>query len=297
MKILLAILAPLLWGTTYAVLTTFFKGWSPFALAVWRALPAGVILLALKPTMPTKQELPWLLLIGLLNIALFFGLLFAAALYLPSTLVGVGMIVLPVIGIVVMAATHKIHPSKVQFISSAILIVAASYLFLTSSASISLISVILLIGSMTALIAGSVATKHVMKTINWYKLLTWKLLFGGLILLPIAYWDVNLRGINYVSAIPSSLHQWEAMAWLVIGLTCIAYGAYVFTIPLITTTELSFFGTINPILAMVLGATVIGEQFSTTQITVMMCMIVSNLAAQTYESLKKRQPEAVIIEY
>ncbi|MEC6824029.1 EamA family transporter, partial [Photobacterium piscicola] len=53
MKItIFAILAPLLWGTTYAVLSAFFSGWSPFVLSVWRALPAGILLLIIKPTLP-----------------------------------------------------------------------------------------------------------------------------------------------------------------------------------------------------------------------------------------------------
>ncbi|MCV3263412.1 hypothetical protein OGZ01_12645 [Vibrio harveyi] len=45
---------------------------------------------------------------------------------------------------------------------------------------------------------------------------------------------------------PENLEQWLAMGWIVIGLTSVVYGAYVYTIPLITTNELSFFGTFNP---------------------------------------------------
>lgn len=297
MRTFLAILAPLLWGTTYAVLSRYFTNWSPFALAVWRALPAGLLLFLIKPTLPKLHEVPALLLIGFLNIALFFGLLFASALHLPSTLVGVGMIALPVVGLAVLGVAHQIKPSPVQLISASILIGCASYLFLTSQADVSLSAVLLLIGAMTALIAGSLVTKHVMKKIHWWKLLTWKLLFGGLILLPMAYWELYLSGKSFASPIPTSLVQWEAMLWITIGLTSIAYGAYVFTIPLITTSELSFFGTFNPILAMILGATIMGESFSHTQIAIMVTMVVCNLLAQVYENKKKLPTEQSIIEY
>ncbi|WP_440889192.1 DMT family transporter [Vibrio sp. WZ-1] len=296
MKIILAILAPLLWGTTYAVVSSEFVGWSPFALAVWRALPAGFILLILKPTLPKASELPALLLIGFLNIALFFGLLFAAALKLPSTLVGVGMIALPVVSLAVMGIAHQIKPSIIQLVSAVVLLASSAYLFLTSSSPISWSAVLLLVGAMSALIAGSVVAKHVMKKIHWWKLLTWKLIFGGIILLPLAYWDVFSGGI-VVPLVPENLEQWLAMGWIIIGLTSVAYGAYVYTIPLITTNELSFFGTFNPILAMILGVTLMGDSLTHVQIGVMALMVVSNLIAQFFEYRKKLPTEQEVINY
>ncbi|OCH11288.1 DMT family transporter [Aliivibrio fischeri] len=297
MKIFLAMLAPLLWGTTYAVVSSEFVGWSPFALSVWRALPAGLLLLLLKPTFPKLSELPALLLIGFLNIALFFGLLFAAAMQIPSTLVGVGMVTLPVVGLAIMGILHQVKPSMIQLISASVLISCSAYLFITSSAPISLTAVLLLVGAMVALIGGSVVAKHVMKKIHWWKLLTWKLIFGGLILIPMAYWEMSFSGKSFVTAIPANAEQWVAMIWLTIGLTSVAYGAYIYTIPMITTNELSFFGTLNPILAMVLGATLMGESFSTVQISIMGIMVASNLIAQLFEYRKKLPTVQVIIDY
>ncbi|WP_045460128.1 DMT family transporter [Vibrio hyugaensis] len=297
MKIILAILAPLLWGTTYAVVSSEFVGWSPFALAVWRALPAGFILLILKPTMPKLSELPALFLIGFLNITLFFGLLFAAALRLPSTLVGVGMIALPVVSLAIMGIAHQVKPSIIQLVSAFVLLGCSAYLFLTSHAPISLSAVLLLVGAMSALIAGSVVAKHVMKKIYWWKLLTWKLILGGIILLPLAYWDVFSGGAVVAPLVPKNFEQWLAMGWIIIGLTSVAYGAYVYTIPLITTNELSFFGTFNPILAMILGVTLMGDSLTHVQTGVMVLMVVSNLIAQFFEYRKKLPTEQEVINY
>lgn len=297
MKIFLAMLAPILWGTTYAVVSSEFVGWSPFALSVWRALPAGFLLLLLKPTFPKLYELPALLLIGFLNIALFFGLLFAAAMQMPSTLVGVGMLALPVIGLAIMAIFHHVKPSMIQLISGFVLIICSAYLFITSSVPISLSAVLLLIGAMTALIGGSVVAKHVMKKIHWWKLLTWKLIFGGLILIPMAYWEVSLSGNSFVTAIPTSGEQWAAMLWLTVGLTSLAYGAYIYTIPMISTNELSFFGTLNPILAMIIGATLMDESFSSIEVFIMAIMVASNLIAQFLEYRKNLPTKQIIINY
>ncbi|MGR5000976.1 DMT family transporter [Vibrio celticus] len=297
MKVFLAMLAPILWGTTYAVVSSEFVGWSPFALSVWRALPAGLLLLLVKPTLPKLSELPALLLIGFLNIALFFGLLFAAAMQIPSTLVGVGMVALPVIGLAIMGIFHQVKPSIIQLVSAMILISCSAYLFLTSTVPISFSAVLLLVGAMTALIGGSVVAKHVMKKIHWWKLLTWKLIFGGLILIPMAYWEMSFSGKSFVAAIPVNGEQWAAMVWLTVGLTSVAYGAYIYTIPMISTNELSFFGTLNPILAMILGATLMGESFSAIQVSIMGIMVISNLIAQLIEYRKNLPTEQVIIDY
>ncbi|KXI20960.1 DMT family transporter [Photobacterium sanguinicancri] len=296
MRIFLAMLAPLLWGTTYVVVSNYFTHWSPFALAVWRALPAGLLLLALKPTFPKMHELLGILIVGFLNITLFFGMLFNSALHMPSALVGVGMMALPVIGVLVVGVIHHQKPSWLQITSALLLVACAGYLFITNNPHISVSAILFLLGAMTTLITGSIVTKHIMKSIHWWKLLTWKLIFGGLMLAPLAWWDIHSH-TNYVSPIPSTLMQWGAMFWLVVALTSLAYSVYVYTIPLITTTELSFFGTFNPILAMVLGATLVSDAFSEKQIIIMAVMVMINLATQYYESRKSKASPDAVIEY
>ncbi|KMV29791.1 DMT family transporter [Photobacterium swingsii] len=297
MRILIALLGPLLWGTTYATVSAFFTGWSPFALAAWRALPAGILLLVIKPSFPKLSELPALILVGFINITLFFSLLFESAMQLPSALVGVGMITLPVIGLVVVIAVHKMKPSLVQLLSAAVLVVCASFLFLSSNNEIHVSAVLFLVAAMSVLIGGSLVTEHVMKKIHWWKLLTWKLIFGGIILVPIAYWHLYLSGAHYADPFQLSWSQWGALAWLIVGVTAVSYCAYVFSIPRISTSELSFFGTFNPILAMVLGATVMGESFSSLQLGVMGLMIACNLVAQLYERRHHQRTEQTVIAY
>ncbi len=297
MRVFIALLGPLLWGTAYATVSAYFADWSPFALAAWRALPAGLLLLIIKPSLPKMSEIPSLLLIGFINITLFFSLLFESAMHLPSALVGVGLITLPVVGLVVMVVVHKMKPSVIQLLSAMILILCSSYLFLSSHADISFSSVGFLIAAMAVLIGGSVVTKHVMKKIYWWKLLTWKLIFGGIILLPIAYWDLYLNGNSYADPFTMTLPQWAALIWLVVGVTAISYCTYVFSLPRITTNELSFFCTFNPILAMVIGATVMGESFSSIQLGVMGIMILCNLLAQMYEKRHHQRTEQTVISY
>ncbi|WP_237671943.1 EamA family transporter, partial [Aeromonas caviae] len=87
MPLLIALLAPLLWGSTYAVVSLYLTDYSPYWVAVWRALPAGVLLLLLHPRRP---PLVWSrqFLLAFCNITAFFALLFVAAFRLPGAVAG-----------------------------------------------------------------------------------------------------------------------------------------------------------------------------------------------------------------
>jgi drug/metabolite transporter (DMT)-like permease len=50
--ILITLLGPMLWGTTYAVFTETLPVSHPLLVGAMRALPAGLILLALNPRIP-----------------------------------------------------------------------------------------------------------------------------------------------------------------------------------------------------------------------------------------------------
>ncbi len=76
--------APLVWGLSYAITTELLPDDRPLLAATLRALPAGLLLLAV-----TRARLPagWRLrtaVLGMLNIGIFFSLLFVAAERLPG---------------------------------------------------------------------------------------------------------------------------------------------------------------------------------------------------------------------
>ena len=76
MNIFLAMIPAFFWGTTYAMTQFTLPDWPPLLLGAIRALPAGLLLLALKPSLPNKTDWPVLIKLGAINIALFFSLIF-----------------------------------------------------------------------------------------------------------------------------------------------------------------------------------------------------------------------------
>ena len=80
----LTALAPAVWGTTYLVTTEFLPAGHPLFAALMRALPAGLIGLLIARRLPTGSWWWKALVLGTLNIGIFFPLLFIAAARLPG---------------------------------------------------------------------------------------------------------------------------------------------------------------------------------------------------------------------
>lgn len=82
--VILTALAPAVWGSTYLVTTEALPAGYPITMAALRALPAGLLLLALTRCLPPRAWLGRTFLLGSLNFALFWVLLFVAAYRLPG---------------------------------------------------------------------------------------------------------------------------------------------------------------------------------------------------------------------
>ena len=80
----LTALAPAVWGTTYLVTTHWLPEGHAIFAALLRALPAGLIALALTRCLPSGAWWWRSLVLGVLNIGLFLPLLFVAAQRLPG---------------------------------------------------------------------------------------------------------------------------------------------------------------------------------------------------------------------
>jgi probable blue pigment (indigoidine) exporter len=77
-------LAPAIWGTTYLVTSESLPPGRPLLAAVVRALPAGLVLVALTRRLPRGAWWWRAVVLGSLSIGAFFALLFVAADRLPG---------------------------------------------------------------------------------------------------------------------------------------------------------------------------------------------------------------------
>ncbi|KXF80463.1 DMT family transporter [Enterovibrio coralii] len=246
---ILAALVPLLWGSTYAAVGLYLQDMTPFWVAVWRALPAGLLLLLLKPG---KPPLPWskMTLLSVLNIALFFPLLFIAAYRLPGSVAGTLGATLP-LQLMFMQWLVEGKKPEWKMLGLAIIGLSGVMLILNPSADIDPI------GAIAALTATALVARASLWLKSWpvtdiFRLTAWQLTLGGLLLLPIAF---------LVEGAPKmvTLQEVPGLVWVSLFNTAFAYWAYTRSIKRIGPDAMAMLGMVNPIAAVTLGVVLVGE--------------------------------------
>lgn len=290
MNILLAMVATFFWGTTYAVTQYTLEGWPPLLLGAIRALPAGLILLAIKPSLPKGYDWVVLLRLGAINIALFFGLLFIMAQTLPAAISAMGMIYVPVFAMFFHWLVLKKPPSKLQLFSALLLIVLAWQLFDPQKVPLNGVGLVAMLTAIGCIIIGSNLTQSLSNRIDWWTVLTWQLVLGGALLTILASLQATAYPEQYVNSISNiSMLNITGLLWLLSLNTAIAYGLYVWLLRRMTVVEFTFAGVTNPIAGILSGLVLMGESFNSEQYTLMAAIILTSLVSPLVGNYQKNR--------
>ncbi len=271
-----------LWGTTYAVTKYATPDWPPLLLGALRALPAGLLLLLLKPSLPTRSQWPSLLTLGAVNIALFFAFIFIMAVNLPAAIAGVGMVSVPVVALLYAWIVKGQRPARVQAFCAIALVVLAWLLFDPAYVTLNVLGVAALLGALLTIVIGSTLVQSLSVHIHWWVVLTWQLIIGGSILLLAAFIDGSLLNPEQYQVVfePISALQYSALFWLIVPNTAIAYTLYVWLLGRMSVAEFSFGTIANPIAGIVCAVLLINEQYQDWQYLLMFMMIVFSVLPQ-----------------
>lgn len=251
----IAALVPILWGSTYSAVSLFLHDMTPFWVAVFRALPAGLLLLMLKPGRP---PLPWgkMTLLSTLNIALFFPLLFIAAYRLPGSVAGTLGATLPLQLMFVQWLVEGKRPDP-KLLLLAILGLVGIVMLLNPSAEIDPL------GAGAALLATALVARASLWLKNWpvtdiFRLTAWQLTLGGLMLLPVAYWMEGAPKAITANEIPG-------LVWICLLNTAFAYWAFSRSIKRIGPDSMAMISMLNPVAAVALGIWLVNESLGVYQ--------------------------------
>lgn len=215
--IALTALAPAIWGSTYLVTTEMLPAGYPVTLAVLRALPAGLLLLAVTRCLPPRAWLGRTLLLGGLNFAVFWTLLFVAAYRLPGG-VAATLGSLQALIVIVMARGWLGTPVRTGAVVAAVTGVAGvALLLLGPDAVLDPIGIAAGLGGAASMAAGTVLSRKWQPPVSSLSFTAWQLTAGGLILLPVAVLvepalpaltPVNLAGLVWLGLIGAALTYW-----------------------------------------------------------------------------------------
>ncbi|WP_105189990.1 DMT family transporter [Pseudoalteromonas sp. T1lg48] len=290
MYIFLAMIPAFLWGTTYAVTKYAMPDWPPILLGALRALPAGLVLWLVKPSLPKVGQWRPLLLLALVNIALFFAFIFVMAVNLPAAIAGVGMVSVPVVALLYAWLVKGQRPAIIQAICALSLVFLAWLLFDPQEVSLTLIGMVALFASMLCIVVGSALVQKFSLHIHWWTVLTWQLILGGGLLACAAivqalYFQPHAYAVLQE---PIANQQWQAIVWLVLPNTAVAYSLYVWLLGRMSVVEFTFGTIANPIAGIVTAVLLLAETYQGWQYALMMAMIVFSVAPQGVQLLRTR---------
>lgn len=181
-------LTPIIWGTAYAVTTGLLPPDRPLLASAIRALPAGIILCALRRTRPTGAWWFRAAVLGVLNIAGFFWLLFVAAYALPG---GVAAILTSCAPLVVVGLSPLVLRTSVRaahLVAGCLAVAGVAALTLGPEAGVTPIGVAAGLGAALCMGLGTLLAKRWGQPAGVSSLTTtgWQLLAGGVVLAPAA---------------------------------------------------------------------------------------------------------------
>ncbi|MFD3826759.1 EamA family transporter [Streptomyces sp. NPDC058625] len=273
--ILLTAVAPVSWGTTYAVATELLPPDRPLFTGLMRALPAGLLLLALARVLPRGVWWWKAAVLGALNIGAFFPLLFLSAYRLPGGLAAVVGSVGPLFVAGLAAPLLGQRPTVRTLLAGVVAALGVSLVVLKAAGALDPLGVAAALASAASMSTGTVLTKRWGRPegVGPLALTGWQLTAGGLLIAPLAL---------LVEGAPPALDAPAIGGYLYLALanTALAYCLWFRGMGHLTATQVTFLGPLSPLTAAVLGWAALDETLTPLQLTGMALAFGATVAGQ-----------------
>jgi probable blue pigment (indigoidine) exporter len=289
MRLLLTALAPLVWGSTYAVTTELLPPDRPLLAGVLRALPAGLLLLAVARTLPRGRWWGRAAVLGTLNIGAFFPLLFLAAYRLPG---GVAAVLGSVQPLVVIGLSTLLLNQRPQLRGIAAGLVGVGGVALVvlrpGAAGFDALGLTAGLAGAAAMAAGTVLGKRWGRPegVSALTLTAWQLTAGGLVIVPLA---LGVEGLPPAL----SLTNVAGYAYLATLNTALAYWLWFRGLAQLPASSATFLGLLSPVAAMVIGWAALSQALTAVQVTGAVVALGATIAGARSSSERGRRAGAL----
>jgi probable blue pigment (indigoidine) exporter len=258
-NLLLTALAPMLWGLTYSITTTFLPQGYPLTVALIRALTPGLILLIFLRQLPTGTWWWRVFVLGAFNFTIFFAMLFVAAYRLPGGVAATVGAVQPLI-VVVLARLVLGTPLRAASVLAAVAGVAGvALLVLTPHAALDPVGVAAGLIGAAAMAVGIVLTRRWQPPVSALTFTAWQMAAGGLLLVPLALaFEPRLPALTATNI--------AALAFLAVVSGALAYLFWFRGIAALGAAAVAPLVLLSPLVAVVVGWAARGERLTVAQI-------------------------------
>lgn len=256
--VLLTALAPAIWGSTYLVTTEALPAGYPVTLAALRALPAGLLLLAVTRCLPPRFWLGRVFLLGAFNFALFWVLLFVAAYRLPGG-VAATLGALQAMMVILMARGWLGTPIRAgAIVAAASGVLGVALLLIGPEAELDAVGIAAGLGGAASMAAGTVLSRKWQPPVSALSFTAWQLTAGGVLLLPLAL-------IFEPPLPPLSITNLAGLAWLGLIGAAATYVLWFRGVARLEPGAVSMLGMTSPVTAVILGWVWLGQSLSFVQ--------------------------------
>ncbi|MFJ8430896.1 EamA family transporter [Kitasatospora sp. NPDC094019] len=256
--VLLTAVAPVAWGANYFVTREFLPADRPLWGAALRALPAGLLLLALRPRRPRGAWWWRTAVLGLLNTAGFFVLLYIASQSLATSVASTVMAASPLAMLLLAWILTAARPARAHLLGALVGLAGVGLMLLTRSEPVSLPGLAASAAAMLVSSLGYVLAARWREGADVLATTAWQLLAGGLVLLPLA---VAFEG---APSVPAG-RELAAFGYVSLVATALAFAAWFTGLRRLPAGTVGLLGLLNPLTGVLLGTAVAGERLGPPQ--------------------------------
>ncbi|MDP2506845.1 DMT family transporter [Oceanobacter sp. 3_MG-2023] len=269
---LIALIAPLLWGTTYSVTQHWLSEVDPIWLSALRTLLPGVMLLPFIRIAPLLLRWRQVVVLGTFNIALFTVLLFKAIQMLPGGVAATLVSTVP-LQILLIRWLQGRAPALRQLLAAVGGVAGVALLVWQAPEPLNWLGVMYALLAGLSMSIGILLIPVLGAGIAPLAMATGQFLFSG----------VSLTVLAFMTAAPLpeiTLPAVLAMGWIgPLGMG-VGYFCWFRAMGHIPVERLSFLGLLNPLVAVLCGLMLMGETMTPTQLLGMVVVLACVVAAQ-----------------
>ncbi|MEV6109968.1 EamA family transporter [Streptomyces sp. NPDC051940] len=249
--------APVAWGTNYYVTRAFLPDGQPLYGAAIRALPAGLLLLALVRRLPRGAWWWRSAVLGLLNMGGFFALVYVAAQRLPTSVASTVMATSPLVMMLFAWPVIAERPRAAHLAGAAAGLGGVALML--GGGSPDTVGLLASAGAMAMSSLGYVLAKRWTGEGDVLATTSWQLVAGGLLLLPAA---------AVAEGAPPALSGASVAGFAYVSLvaTALAFAAWFAGLRRLPAATVGLVGLLNPVTGVLLGTLVASETLSAVQL-------------------------------
>lgn len=255
---LITAIAPVAWGSVYLVTAAFLPAGHPVWGAALRAAPAALLLVLLVRRLPRGVWWWRSAVLGLLNVAGFFILIYIAGKSLPSSVAATVMSTSAATMMLLAWMLRGQRPALLAVVGALVGVVGVAIMVGIRPHALDLWGIAASLGAMLSSSVGFVLVGRWGAEVEPVPLASWQLVWGSIVLVPLA---VVLEGPPPALDLGAVL----GFAYLSIIATGLAYYAWFTGLKRLPTGTVGLIGLLNPVTGVVLGVAFAGDVFGVAQ--------------------------------